>query len=61
MNFETLLKQCPLIAILRGIRPEEVETVCDVLYESGILLLEIPLNSPDATCSRQCRCRSTPR
>ena len=48
MNFETLLKQCPLIAILRGIRPEEVETVCDVLYESGILLLEIPLNSPDA-------------
>ena len=48
MEFENLLKQCPLIAILRGIRPEEVERVCDVLFEAGILLLEIPLNSPEA-------------
>ncbi len=48
MNFETLMKECPLVAILRGILPEEVEAVCDVLYKNGIRLLEIPLNSPDA-------------
>ena len=48
MSFEALLRQCPLIAILRGIRPGEVQAVCDALYESGILLLEIPLNSPSA-------------
>jgi len=48
MNFESLLQECPLIAILRGIRPEEVRTVCDILLEAGIKLLEIPLNSPEA-------------
>lgn len=48
MDFETLMKECPLVAILRGLLPEEVEAVCDVLYKNGIRLLEIPLNSPDA-------------
>lgn len=48
MDFETLLKECPMVAILRGITPEEVPAVCDVLYEKGVRLLEIPLNSPDA-------------
>ena len=42
------MKECPLVAILRGLLPEEVEAVCDVLYKNGIRLLEIPLNSPDA-------------
>ena len=46
--FETYLKECPVVAILRGITPEEVPAVCDVLFEKGIRLLEIPLNSPDA-------------
>lgn len=47
MYFEKLMKECPLIAILRGITTPEVPAVCDVLYRSGIRLLEIPLNSPD--------------
>lgn len=47
-EFEAKLKECPLIAILRGITPEEVPAVCDVLFDAGIRLLEIPLNSPDA-------------
>ena len=46
--FESYLKECPVVAILRGITPEEVPAVCDVLFEKGIRLLEIPLNSPDA-------------
>lgn len=48
MNFEDLMAECPLIAILRGITPEEIADVCDVLYKNGIRLLEIPLNSPNA-------------
>ena len=46
-QFESLLNECPIIAILRGITPEEVPAVCDVLFEAGIKILEIPLNSPD--------------
>ncbi|NTE85514.1 2-dehydro-3-deoxy-6-phosphogalactonate aldolase [Agrobacterium rubi] len=38
----------PLVAILRGIRPEETEAVVTSLLESGLRAIEIPLNSPDA-------------
>ena len=37
----------PLIAILRGLKPEEAEGVVSVLIEAGITAIEIPLNSPD--------------
>ena len=37
----------PLIAILRGITPLEAESVSDVLIESGINIIEVPLNSPN--------------
>jgi 2-dehydro-3-deoxyphosphogalactonate aldolase len=37
----------PLIAILRGIRPDEAEAVFEALVENGIGLIEVPLNSPD--------------
>lgn len=46
-RFEALLAECPLIAILRGITPAEVPAVCDTLYDAGVRLLEIPLNSPE--------------
>ncbi|MCI5778341.1 MAG: 2-dehydro-3-deoxy-6-phosphogalactonate aldolase [Lentisphaeria bacterium] len=49
--FEANLRQCPLIAILRGITLPEIPAVCDALLGAGITLLEIPLNTPDA-----CRC-----
>jgi 2-dehydro-3-deoxyphosphogalactonate aldolase len=36
----------PLVAILRGITPEEAEPVGDALWQAGWRLLEVPLNSP---------------
>jgi 2-dehydro-3-deoxyphosphogalactonate aldolase len=37
----------PLVAILRGVRPDEAEGIVDVLIENGMTAIEIPLNSPD--------------
>ena len=37
----------PLIAILRGLKPEETEGVVGALIETGFTAIEIPLNSPD--------------
>ncbi|MGN7930346.1 MAG: 2-dehydro-3-deoxy-6-phosphogalactonate aldolase [Sphingopyxis sp.] len=47
MDFAAALAQCPLIAILRGIRPEEAAAAGEVLVDAGFTLIEVPLNSPD--------------
>lgn len=41
------LKQMPLVAILRGINPDEVLAVVDLLENAGICIVEVPLNSPE--------------
>ena len=38
----------PLIAILRGVRPERILSVADILLSEGFQMLEVTLNSPDA-------------
>ena len=48
MTFSEHAEHCPVVAILRGITPDEILEVCEVLRKSGIRLLEVPLNSPDA-------------
>lgn len=35
-----------IVAILRGVRPVEVEAIAAVLVEAGITKIEVPLNSP---------------
>jgi len=35
-----------IIAILRGIRPDEAAAICGALIEAGLTTIEIPLNSP---------------
>lgn len=42
------LKHLPLVAILRGVKPEEVEAIADALYAGGFRVIEVPLNSPNA-------------
>jgi len=45
------LDQCPLVAIIRGVAPREAESIGDALYEAGIRIIEVPLNSPDPLSS----------
>jgi len=46
-QFEASFAECPLIAILRGVRPDEVDSIGDALVEGGVRIIEVPLNSPD--------------
>ena len=41
----------PIIAILRGVKPGEVETIASALISAGITRIEVPLNSPDPLIS----------
>lgn len=45
--FDAAFAQCPLVAILRGVRPDEVEAIGDELVTAGFTLIEVPMNSPD--------------
>ena len=45
--FRGYLDQCPLVAIIRGVTPGEAEVVGDAIYEAGIRIIEVPLNSPE--------------
>ncbi|MBV9249318.1 MAG: 2-dehydro-3-deoxy-6-phosphogalactonate aldolase [Acetobacteraceae bacterium] len=46
MELSAWLARCPLIAILRGVRPEEVEPIAAALEGRGVAIIEVPLNSP---------------
>jgi 2-dehydro-3-deoxyphosphogalactonate aldolase len=41
------LTDLPLIAILRGLKPENAEAVGHTLVEAGFRIIEVPLNSPE--------------
>jgi 2-dehydro-3-deoxyphosphogalactonate aldolase len=47
MTFEDAFAALPLIAILRGVRPDEVEAIAEALHKAGIGIVEVPLNSPE--------------
>ena len=42
-----LLKELPLVAILRGVTPARIEGVAAALFDAGFRAIEVPLNSPD--------------
>ena len=45
------LDQCPLIAIIRGVTPDDAEVIGDAILEGGIRIIEVPLNSPNPLAS----------
>lgn len=47
MRFEDAAKACGIVAILRGVTPEEVAGIGDALHDAGIRVVEVPLNSPE--------------
>lgn len=50
-DFKTALAACPLVAILRGLKPAEAPAIGECLVEAGWKLIEVPLNSPDPLAS----------
>ena len=45
------LDECPLVAIIRGVTPGEAEAIADAIFEGGIRIIEVPLNSPEPLTS----------
>src|SRR5512140_3531366 len=46
-SLSSWLSPLPLIAVLRGITPAEIDTIGDALVGEDFRILEVPLNSPD--------------
>jgi 2-dehydro-3-deoxyphosphogalactonate aldolase len=55
--FNQYVNRMPVIAILRGITPEESAAVVECLFESDIYMVEVPLNSPNALDSIALLCK----
>ncbi|KQV79209.1 2-dehydro-3-deoxy-6-phosphogalactonate aldolase [Massilia sp. Root351] len=58
--FASAFDALPLVAILRGLRPQEAEEVGAALYEAGFRMIEVPLNSPQPLESIELLSRSLP-
>ena len=46
MDLRAALSYCSVVAILRGVKPDEIDAIGDALIEAGITIIEVPLNSP---------------
>ena len=46
MTFADAMAALPLVAILRGVKPEEATEIGEALVAEGFRLIEVPLNSP---------------
>jgi 2-dehydro-3-deoxyphosphogalactonate aldolase len=51
LNLREALGRCPIAAILRGVKPDEIDAVGDALVEAGVTIIEVPLNSPNPFAS----------
>ncbi|MDQ4086710.1 MAG: 2-dehydro-3-deoxy-6-phosphogalactonate aldolase [Pseudomonadota bacterium] len=48
------LGECPLVAIIRGVTPDEAADIGAAIHEAGIRIIEVPLNSPQPFDSIRC-------
>ena len=46
-KFDLRFAEMPLVAIIRGVKPDEAVAIGEALVEAGIRIIEVPLNSPD--------------
>lgn len=53
MTLEEAMKEIPIVAIIRGVKPDEVLDHVHAMKDAGIRIVEIPLNSPDPVVSIQ--------
>lgn len=49
--FDSHFRRCPLVGIIRGVTPEEAVGIGRALFDGGIGIIEVPLNSPDPFAS----------
>jgi 2-dehydro-3-deoxyphosphogalactonate aldolase len=47
ITLEEAWAEAPVIAITRGVRPDEAVAVAEALYAEGVRIVEVPLNSPE--------------
>jgi 2-dehydro-3-deoxyphosphogalactonate aldolase len=59
-KFDSCLRRMPLIAILRGVTPEESVSVGQALLDAGFTLIEVPLNSPEPLASIEALAQAFP-
>jgi len=52
------LAEMPLVAILRGVRHDEVAEIAEVIVNAGIRIIEVPLNSPEPFASITTLCKT---
>jgi len=50
-DLRAALTTCPIVAILRGVKPDEIDAIGDALVEAGVTVIEVPLNSPQPFAS----------
>ncbi len=46
LTFANAFASMPLVAIIRGVTPDEVLDIATAVHDAGILIVEVPLNSP---------------
>ncbi|MGK0375376.1 MAG: 2-dehydro-3-deoxyphosphogalactonate aldolase, partial [Arenicella sp.] len=46
-ELDAWLEKMPVVAIIRGITPDHVIEIGHAIYEAGIGIIEVPLNSPE--------------
>jgi 2-dehydro-3-deoxyphosphogalactonate aldolase len=51
MTFEEALSESGVVAIVRGVKPDEALAIAGALHEAGVRIVEVPLNSPDPLVS----------